>query len=134
MILRVLQFFFLFFLVEQSVCFAYVGLPLSRLEEKGITFSHKPGLHPGPIALTISNPTAIQLAFSLDGNLPTGNQVYSRSISLTQTTPIAIALIQNGKKTDTVYFGTYLIGFESKLPITTLIVPPADLFDPQRGI
>jgi hypothetical protein len=123
-----------FFLFQSIITYAYVGMPLTKLSEKGVALSALPGIYNGPLTLSAKMPLSIELMLSLDGNIPTAANAFDRPISLSKTVPITIALKENGKLSDTLYFGTYLIGFSSTLPITSLILPPSDLFDPNRGI
>ncbi|MFM7671958.1 MAG: CotH kinase family protein [Bacteroidota bacterium] len=121
-------------LATPTLSYAYVGMPLAKLKEKGVILSALPGFHNQSVNLSYTAPGGIQLMISLDGNIPTESQSFSRPITLSQTTPVTIALAENGKRNDTLYCGTYLIGFSSVLPVTTLILPPAGLFDPASGI
>ncbi|MBM3431800.1 MAG: hypothetical protein FJX92_02190 [Bacteroidetes bacterium] len=113
---------------------AHVGMPLSKLQERGIQLSALPGIHKQSVTLSAQTPAGIQLLISLDGNIPTDSQTFAEAITLSKNTPVTIALMENNRRSDTLYSGTYIIGFSSTLPLTTLILPPADLFDPARGI
>ncbi len=113
---------------------AYVGMPLRKLADRGIRLSALPGHYKDPITLSASAPPGTTLLITLDGNIPSTAQPFNAPIRLTKTTPVTIAIKQKEQQVDTLYCGTYLIGFSATLPITTLIIPPADLFDPARGI
>jgi hypothetical protein len=118
-------------LMAQKVVMA----PLSSISNNGITISHEPGFYEKEITLSLTARAQDRLYYTLDGNTPTDTTLlYASPILLSRVTAVSVRLKRNGRMTDTVYVGTYVVAFSTTLPVTTLILPPADLTDPERGI
>lgn len=114
---------------------SYTILPISKLSEKAITVSHLPGLFSKPITLSIAHPENVSLYFSLNGSFPNENgSKWQSTIKFDTTRSIVFALYRNREFTDTFYTGTYIVGFTSVLPISSIVIPREDLFDSVRGI
>lgn len=114
---------------------SYTILPISKLSDKGIKVSHLPGLFPKPVTLTVTTPENISLHFSLDGSFPDHNSSrWHSSMTIDTVKSIVFAQYRNNHFTDTFYTGTYVVGFTSVLPISSIVIPSEDLFDSEEGI
>jgi hypothetical protein len=117
-------------ILHASLC-SYTLKPLTDIEEKGLTLSARPGMHPGnTLLLDIRPPNSLPVYYTLDGNLPGAERV-SGPLKLSGPTTVTLRL---GSASDTFYVGTYLVGFTSTLPVVSLTLPPGYLFDPASGI
>ncbi|MFM7710359.1 MAG: CotH kinase family protein [Ferruginibacter sp.] len=109
--------------------------PLSSLSKNAITISLLPGFYEKQISLTLTGRSQDRLYYTLDGNTPSDTAgLYSTAINLNNVTAVSLRIKTDGKMSDTVFVGTYIVGFSTTLPVTTLILPPSDLFDPAEGI
>ena len=112
-----------------------VMAPLSMLSGRNVSISHQPGFYEKSLSLTITHPSHIRVYYTLDGNTPSDTAgLYSTALNLNNVTAVSLRIKTDGKMSDTVFVGTYIVGFSTTLPVTTLILPPSDLFDPTEGI
>lgn len=112
-----------------------VMAPISMLSSGNVSISHLPGFYEKTILLTITHPTNVRVYYTLDGNTPSDTAgFYSTPLGLNNVTAVSLRIKRDGKMSDTVFVGTYVVGFTTTLPVTTLILPPSDLFDPAEGI
>jgi hypothetical protein len=110
-------------------------LPLQQLSQKGITISHLPGFYSSELALEFKTPGNISLYVTTNGNIPSETNYYHLTpLKIINTQSVTVSLKQNKSRSDTLYCGTYFINFSSKLPVVSLTLPNAFLFDPQTGI
>ncbi len=114
---------------------SYTVLPLKKISEKGVQLSHLPGTYSNAIDITISGPSNLSFYYSLNGSYPSKSSAYwNRPLRLDTVKSLVVALVRNNQPTDTFYAGTYVVGFTSVLPVTSLILPNEDLFNEQIGI
>ena len=114
---------------------SYTILPIDKLSEKGIGISHQPGYHASPVEWKCTSPPHYSIDYSTDGSFPTyRKRPLPSSLSLDTVTALTLLLSRNGIPTDTFYCGTFIVSFKSTLPISSIIIPRSDLFDPSNGI
>lgn len=114
---------------------SFTVLPLKNISDKGVQISHLPGTYSKAIQVSVSASSSLSFYYSLNGSYPTtASAIWDRPIRLDTVKSLLVALVRNHKLTDTFYAGTYVVGFKSVLPITSLILPNEDLFDEQKGI
>ena len=121
-------------------------------------FSHARGLHRQPFDLTIECRTPeSEIRYTLDGSLPRKDhgEIYSRPIPITNTAIVRAAAFHPGFRPSNVDTLTFLFpaGSEkpsqsasdaknplprmealTRLPVVSLVLDPADLWDPTRGL
>lgn len=101
------------------------------------TLSEAPGPHDGVKSLKLALDThGYTVRYTLDGTEPTRNsKVYKEPILLTKTT--IVRAFAEGDKTalrSSTVTATYFINEGHKLPILSVVVPKADLYDYHNGI
>jgi hypothetical protein len=110
------------------------------------TFSPPGGYYDRSVRLTLSVPnpssggTSYPVIFTTDGSVPTYTvgTPYTRPIHLSATTPAvtvirARAVLPNSTL-GPVISASYFIGVPATLPLLSLIIDPADLWDPDSGL
>lgn len=109
--------------------------PLSELQQTGVRISHLPGFHGQPITIKAEHPRALTLYYTTNGNFPDQQSpVFPSLLNADTVMVLSIRIGRNGKLSDSIYSGLYLVRFTSNLPIASLIIPEAFLFDPGIGM
>lgn len=125
----------IFFIALAYLLSSYTVLPIEKLKEKGITISNNPGIYKKEITLNSNTVSDIKLYYTLNGNYPSQkDNEFNGPITIDTVKTILLALYRNNKATDTFYCGTYIVKFQSVLPIVNITIPKADLFDSTNGI
>ena len=125
----------IFFIALAYLLSSYTVLPIEKLKEKGISISNNPGVYKNEIKLNSNQISSIKLYYTLNGNYPTQkDNEFNTPITIDTVRTVLLAMYRNDKATDTFYCGTYIVKFQSVLPIVNITVPKADLFDSIRGI
>lgn len=94
------------------------------------------GKYSGQIKVIIINTVLnSQVRFTLTGDEPSQDAIlYTGPIEVNKTTTLKYGVFRNGQQLTKIWSKTYLINEYSSLPIITLDVKTADLFDPVTGI
>ena len=94
------------------------------------------GFYPGLVNVTV-NPGANggTIYYTLDGSDPSEtSSVYSSSILLSSTKVLRVKAYNPGMIPSQTVTNTYLINFNTKLPVVSLSTNPANFFDEENGI
>jgi hypothetical protein len=133
-ILKVI-FFCFFYTYSLPVFSKIVVRSIKDAENNKIIFSNQPGFFDKEISLSYKADLPTRFIYTIDGNIPEKGGAYlPENFRISSNTALSLRLVRDNQITDTVFCGTYLIGFKSTLPITTLIVPPGLFTDPPKGI
>lgn len=102
-----------------------------------VTVTPEGGYHTGTVIVSMSHPSpTAEIRYSLDGSEPTPNSdLYTGPF--TPPTPIAVVrarAFENDKWPSWPTTNTYLNGFDSQLPIYSLVTDPPNLWDHYTGI
>lgn len=97
------------------------------------TLSVAPGFHKNPINLQILGNGIIH--FTTDGSVPDEySPIYIDPFYLGETQVVKARSFEVGKLPSEIVTSTYLIGFETELPVFSISTNPSLLFDDQTGI
>ena len=73
--------------------------------------------------------------YTLDGSIPTmKSPIYEKGITLSKTTVVRAVAMSKGKLPSAVATATYLLNENHKLPVVSVSLDPADMYDTNRGI
>ncbi len=105
------------------------------------TFLPAEGAYEHDIQIEIRPPQAAsQVIFTLDGSLPTLNTalVYTRPLKVRSDAPRVVTLRARAVSADgqlsPAVSASYFMATQAQLPLLSLVMDPADLWDPQQGI
>jgi len=99
-------------------------------------FSAAGGYYEEPLELylTSRSPDAV-IRYTLDGSEPTGDSpLYSGPILLTSTTVVRAKAFEDGRLPSRTVTHTFLMEPRHTLPVVSIAVDPADMWDPETGI
>lgn len=98
-------------------------------------FDPKPGFFTNPVTLRITGSAVSQAAiyYSTDGSEPLTNR-YTGPITLKLPQTLRARVVAPGFVSSDIQTGTYLPAFPGNLPVVAVTTPPANLWDPVRGI
>ncbi len=99
-------------------------------------FSPPAGFYPPGTTLTISctEPSGI-IRYTLDGSLPGDTSaIYVDPLTLDHVTVVRAISLVPGMLASRPSCGSYIVGYESTLPIVSLLTDPAHLWDEETGI
>ncbi len=101
-------------------------------------FSVEPGIHHGPVSLTIQVPEGTAVYYTLDGSIPTVNSTVYRGESIDQIYTFVIrarAFSDNSAyRASDIVTGSYFINAYHTLPIVSVVIDPYELWNPQTGM
>jgi hypothetical protein len=99
------------------------------------SFSKSGGFYRSAQSITLSSPNGADIYYTLDGKTPTtSSRKYSSAIRLNHTGVIKAALFENGKRKSDVIVNSYIINFDTDLPIISLSLDSKYLYDNKVGI
>jgi hypothetical protein len=108
---------------------------LSEISLTGTTLSHFPGYHEQEISIKADCPAGIKLHYTINGSYPDlQSPVFPKQLDADTVMALSVRKEINGRISDTIYTGLYLVKFKSTLPVASLILPSAYFFDPATGI
>lgn len=96
----------------------------------------KPGFYNGPQFCPVNNtdPDA-QVYYTVDGSIPDATDfLYTGAVPLVATEVIKVVALRPGYLASPVITGTYLLNFQTELPVISISTDPALLFDPVTGL
>ncbi|MEI6766415.1 MAG: lamin tail domain-containing protein [Bacteroidota bacterium] len=99
-------------------------------------FSLAPGFYPGTVQVSISSSlSGANIYYTKSGNTPTtSDNLYSGPVSISSTTVLRARVISSGLMSGEVATGTYVINFNSTLPVVSLQTETANLWNAEKGI
>ncbi len=99
-------------------------------------FSQPGGRFEGPQEVALSSPEpAAEIRYTLDGSKPQADSpLYAEPIEVTETTVVRARAFADGLLASSISTHTIIIGEQSQLPIISLAIDPAHLWDPVSGI
>ena len=94
------------------------------------------GRFAGPVTVKLYTPVPGSLLYyTLDGADPTvGGQEYTAPLAVTETTVLRTVALDDGVPVSTVTTATYLVREPSSLPVLSLVIAPAHLWNEEVGI
>lgn len=101
------------------------------------TFSHGSGLYSSPFTISISAPGATEIRYTTNGSEPTtASAVYTAPLSITATTGLRARAYYSSDNPSRTATASYLFDVVANrtIPVMNVVMDPADLFDPTRGI
>lgn len=110
-------------------------MPLYYYYEPRPEFSLKAGFYSGTVSLQISG--AAQVRYTIDGSDPVSTStLYSGAISINQTTVVKARAfpLQSTSLPSEMVTNTYLVNFQSELPVFSISTNPDNLWDWNTGI
>lgn len=100
------------------------------------SFSAAGGFYSGPVTLTLSSQdSGAIIYYTTDGSIPgdTSNR-YEMPISVLQTSVVRAVCYLNGALPSKTITNSYIINFETQLPVISISTAPFNLWDDQWGI
>ena len=94
------------------------------------------GFFVGPVSVELQPPVpGSTVYYTLDGADPTmGGQAYTVPLELRETTVLRAVALNDGVPVSTVTTATYLVGEGTGLPVVSLVMEPAHLWDAATGL
>ncbi|MBK7379893.1 MAG: CotH kinase family protein [Ignavibacteriales bacterium] len=100
------------------------------------SFSQAGGFYPGPLTLNLSSQdSGAMIYYTTDGSIPgdTSN-LYVLPINILQTSAIRAVCYLSGALPSKTITNSYIINFETQLPVVSISTAPFNLWDDQWGI
>ena len=102
---------------------------------KSPTFTFESGFFNTQITLSLSQENGADIFYTTDGSTPSASsQKYTQAININETTVIRAISIETGGLPSQIISNSYFINHTSNLPVVSLTIDPAYLFDPKIGI
>jgi len=99
------------------------------------SFSKVAGVYNSAQTIALSSPNGADIYYTLDGKTPTINSTkYTSAIRVSQSSVIKAALFENGKRKSDVIVNSYIVNFDTDLPIISLSLDSKYLYDDYVGI
>jgi hypothetical protein len=99
------------------------------------SFSKGGGFYSLAQSITLSSPNGEDIYYTLDGKTPTtSSNKYTSAIRLNHTSVIKAAIFKNGKRKSDVVANSYIINFDTDLPLISLSLDSKYLYDDEVGI
>lgn len=98
--------------------------------------SQPAGLYNSALSVTLQATSAQEVIYyTLDGTIPDVNSTrYTAPLDITQTCVLTARALRNGYGPGPIVTASYFINTEHHLPVLSMIIDPASLFDQQTGI
>ena len=97
-------------------------------------FSQPGGFYDGPQTVELSSSSGA-IHYTLDGAVPTSaSAIYNGPISISQTTVVRAAVLQENYVPGPVITHTYFIGESSTLPVVSVSTDPENLWSDEKGM
>jgi hypothetical protein len=99
-------------------------------------FSISGGFFQGPVELTlINNEPGAAIRYTIDGSTPDSNSIlYSGPFTVDTTTAITAMAFKENYVSSEPAVNTYFVGFETELPVFSLVTDPVNFFSDTSGI
>jgi hypothetical protein len=99
-------------------------------------FSLQGGFYQSSVSLVLSHDEpGVSIHYTTDGSIPTINSyLYSGPIVIDTTTPLRVKAFKGGFVPSRELINTYFVGFESELPVFSLVTDPGNFFSDTLGI
>ncbi len=110
--------------------------PRTAADAPPVVVTPRSGRFTGPMTVQLAAPAAESMAYyTLDGTDPTvGGQAYTAPVAVTETTVLRTVALRDGIPVSAVTTATYLVGERIGLPVVSLVMDPAHLWDEDTGI
>lgn len=109
------------------------GNTINGICNKVLIFDKKPGFYTGSQSISVVGANTIR--YTLDGSKPTTNSpLYTGAITTDTTVVINAGCFENDFVPKTIYSNTYLIDYQTKLPVWSISTNPSNFFDLDSGI
>ena len=98
-------------------------------------YSHASGFYDNAISVVLSQSNNADIYYTLDGSIPSLTSTkYTQPINIVKTSVIRAAALENGGLFSEIVSKTYFVNHVTTLPVVSMAVDPAHLFDPKTGI
>jgi len=99
------------------------------------TFSKEAGFYKGKQTISLSSANNAKIYYTVDGTTPDKNSLlYSSPITIDKTTVVKAVAIESGEFKSDVVTNSYIIDFDTDLPVVSVSTDPKNLFDDYIGI
>lgn len=98
-------------------------------------YSHTSGFYDNAISVVLTQSNNAEIYFTLDGSNPDlSSTQYTQPIMIAETSVLRAIAIEDGGLSSEIVSQTYFINHVTTLPVVSMVVDPAYLYDPKTGI